>query len=65
MKILIIDFAGRNKIVDSDFIPRIGDRVDMFYEPSPTVNCVLCWPSLGRLRELKIDVHVDAIVTVK
>ena len=52
MKVLVIGKFGCNKIVTTDFVPRVGDKIDMFYEPLPTVKSVIAWPSEARLATL-------------
>lgn len=63
MKIFIINKYGQTKIKDTDILPRIGDNVDMFYMPHPTVKHVLLWPIEGSLNIT--DKDIDAIVTVE
>tara|TARA_R110000850_G_scaffold217964_1_gene343540 strand:- start:491 stop:697 length:207 start_codon:yes stop_codon:yes gene_type:complete len=65
-KILVINQFGKGEIKDSDFLPRVGDKVDMFYEPLPTVTQVVMWPSKERLSALKHNSFLDviAIITV-
>ena len=65
LKILVINQYGHNEIKESKFIPRVGDGVDMFYEPLPKVTAVVAWPSADRLSALGIDTPIDAIVTVR
>ena len=65
MKVLIIDTMGNSRVVTTEFIPRIGDTIDMFYEPLPTVIKVVAWPSNERLKALKIEgLDVCAIIAV-
>jgi hypothetical protein len=65
MKILIIDQFGGNKTIDTEIIPRIGDKVDMFYTPAPTVTCVLLYPSKNTLKSIGLHGEdITAIVTV-
>jgi hypothetical protein len=62
VEILVINQYGQNELKTSDFLPRVGDRVDMFYNPLPTVTQVVCWPSERQMATL--GVKVDAIITV-
>lgn len=65
MKILVISEFGNAEIKESEIVPRVGDKVDMFYDPSPTVNSVLLWPTKKRLKDLNVvDMDIHAIVTV-
>jgi hypothetical protein len=63
MKILVINEFGDNCIVDSEVVPRVGDKIDMFCEPLPTVTQVLFWPSEERLASI-CSVDVDMIITL-
>lgn len=66
MKVLVINQFGNGQIVTTDFVPRVGDRIDMFYEPLPTVTGVVAWPSEARLKTLKADgfsERIEAIIT--
>lgn len=66
MKMLFINKLGHNEIKESEILPRIGDKVDMFYRPFPTVNQVLLWPSSELLKELRCDgLTIDAVITVE
>ena len=66
MNILVINQFGQNEIKQSEVIPRIGDKVDMFYEPLPSVTQVVMWPSKERCDSLGIEItlRIDAIITV-
>lgn len=35
---------------ESNFLPRVGDWVDEFYQPYPVVQQVVLWPSIATLR---------------
>ena len=67
MKILIIDQYGNNtKIKDADIIPRIGDSLDIFYDPLPKVTKVVLYPKKERLKEFKvIGQDIIAIIICK
>ena len=65
MKILVINKFGKNEIKESDFVPSVGMKVDMFFEPIPTVTKVVCWPKDEILKQLKIEkLDIVAIVMV-
>lgn len=66
MKMLFINSLGQNKSKVSDILPRVGDKVDMFYVPIPTVTQVLLWPSEERLKALGfVGFSFDAIITIE
>ncbi len=64
MEILIINNFGTSAKKTSSVLPRVGDRVDMFYTPAPTVTEVVLWPRKDRLKDLGVSFPVDAIVMV-
>jgi hypothetical protein len=64
MKLLIVNQLGNHAIVDSNVIPRVGDRVDLFYTPYPMVTSVLLWPKESTLKAMNISVAIEAIITV-
>ena len=51
-------------ISNASFVPRIGDNVDMFYRPFPTVNQVILYPKKESYADLNLDVEINAIVIV-
>ena len=65
MRIVIINKFGQHVIRDASFVPRIGDQIDAFYEPFPTVTHVLAFPQLGTIKKLNGDGPIDAIITVE
>ena len=65
MKILIINSFGSSKLVDSEAVPRINDKVCAFYTPHPTVKNVLWYPDEEIMDKLCITEKIDAIVTVE
>jgi len=66
MKILILCDLGKAELIQGEVLPRVGDRIDMFYEPCPTVSMVLLFPSKERLAAIHCEEEgVDAIVTVQ
>lgn len=64
MKVLVANKFGENKIVTSGHIPRVGESVDVFCRPFPTVTNVLNWPGDELLDSLGAPKDIDAIVTV-
>jgi len=64
MRILIINQFGHAQDIECNFIPSIGDKIDMLYNPIPTVVGVLAFPSESRMKELKVEGNLDAIITV-
>jgi len=66
MKVLIVSNLRQSEVRDMPAIPRIGDRVDVFYEPLPTVTSVVWSPSKERLRPLNADqFDIVAIICVE
>ena len=66
MKLLMISKYGQAEVKESDILPRVGDQVDMFYSPLPSVDQVVLWPSDEWISSLgiKLKVKVQAVVTV-
>lgn len=64
MKLLFITETGQVAEVNWDHVPRVGDKVDMFYEPLPTVTSVVWHPSYERMQSLR-NSKVDVILTVR
>ena len=65
MKVLVINQFGNGQVKECNVIPRVGDKVDMFYEPLPSVTQVVMWPSKQRLAQLQADkLDIEAIITV-
>ena len=65
MQILIINEFGNHVTKSLPSVPRIGDRVDVFYEPLPQVTQVVWCPSKTRMEALNLQSHVDIIITVR
>jgi hypothetical protein len=64
MKILIIsELAGVSKEIETNFVPRVGDHVDLFYSPPSCVKRVLAFPSGDTLNTLGFS-DIEAIVFV-
>lgn len=62
MKLLIINQFSQSEFKDSEILPRVGDRVDMFHNPKPVVKGVVLWPTKNTLEHMKCNQHVDAII---
>ena len=57
---------NKTKIHTCNAVPRIGETVDVFYEPSPKVKDVLWYPSKNRKKEIGWEnVEIEAIVLVE
>lgn len=63
MKILFITELGLHKTIESNFIPRIGDNVEMFFKPNPKVESVLHYPSEETLKGIA-STDVEVIIAV-
>lgn len=65
MRICIVNQYGQIVVRDANAVPRIGDALDMFYEPLPTVIKVVWWPSPERLASINCsEIEIDALVVV-
>ena len=66
MDILIIDTKYKmNELTSVNFMPRIGERVDVFYSPLPTVKDVVHIPSKSTRKSFGYDgYYLDAIIFV-
>lgn len=64
MRILFITDMGKNKIMETNILPRAGDKVDMFWHPYPVVTQVLLYPSKETMELFGLNGHLDAIVTL-
>ena len=64
MRVLVI-FGTKVEVIESAYVPRLGERVDMFCTPLPEVKTVIAWPSKSRIESAGISEHVDAIVMVR
>ncbi len=65
IEIMIINKFGNKEIVSSNFVPRVGDNIDLFYEPYPIVKKVLAFPSPATKQELGDPRHYDVILFVE
>ena len=67
MRIFIVERFGKNQIIDTEILPRIGDQIDVFYRPFPTVKTVLLFPKLETIKDMGLDDigGVDALITVE
>lgn len=65
MRVAIIHSTyGKVQISDTDFIPRVGDRVGLWHRPFPTVHEVIAFPSEDLLKELGIKSSGVGLVEV-
>lgn len=55
-------FKKGRLIEGSPGLPRVGDRVDMFYSPAPKVVDVIFWPSKYTLNAVGCADDVIAVV---
>ncbi len=62
MKLLIINQYSQSEFKETQILPRVGDRLDMFYKPRPTVKEVILFPTTESLEVIKCYKHVDAII---
>ena len=62
MNLLIISHLHQSEFKETDILPRVGDRLDMFYTPRPTVKEVILFPTAESLEMIKCSRHVDAII---
>lgn len=66
MKIAIIHSTfGKINIRDTNFVPRVGDSIELWYHPFPVVRRIIAFPSLKTLDELKIPSSVEVLVFVE
>jgi len=66
MKILIVSRFAQHNAIATGPLPRVGDKVDMFYSPLPTVEQVILWPRPETLDNLTTDYEgIDALVFVR
>jgi hypothetical protein len=66
MKVLIVNNFRQTEVRDMPAIPRVGERIDVFYEPLPTVTSVVWSPSKERLRPLNAEqCEITAIICVE
>lgn len=66
MNILIINQQGKSELKTGiTGIPRVGDRIDVFYEPLPTVTSVVWYPSRERMNALHASTNIDVLITVR
>lgn len=53
------------KVVRGNFVPRVGDEVDMWHRPFPRVTNVIAFPTAELLKEFDGAEDVDAIISVE
>ena len=65
MKIIIVNHQyGKCSVRNNcDFVPRVGDHIDIFYDPPPVVTKVIAYPGKRRL-DLLDSYHPDIIALV-
>ena len=64
MNIIIISESESTVISNASIIPRIGDNVDVFHHPMPTVNRVILYPKIESYADLNLGIKISAIVVV-
>ena len=66
MNILIVSkWSQEAKVVNRQAVPRVGDRIDLFYHPCPKVTDVLMYPSNFTLESFGVfDTSIEAVVTL-
>jgi hypothetical protein len=65
MNVIILNRSGKAEIkLGVNFIPRIGDSVDMFYSPPPIVRRVIAYPGKEILEYVSTEEPIDALVYV-
>lgn len=68
MKIIVLNDFMKFEILDVPAVPRIGERIDLFFEPLPTVTSIVWYPSKERLCPFFVpgtEEKIDAILTVR
>ena len=59
-----VPYGQKAEIFNAKYLPRVGDKIDLFCEPFPTIDGVIVFPSEKLQKELNV-VGVDAIIYVK
>lgn len=57
MKLYLVDDYGVGKFVESDAVPRVGDRVEWSFVPAPYVHDVVWFVKIG-------EVEVTAVIKI-
>ena len=66
MTVLIVSKLGQSKVCEMPAVPRVGESIDVFYAPPPTVTSVLWLPHKTRLKPFNADkFDVVAVVCVE
>jgi len=67
MNVLYVNPIGGVDIKENtSILPRVGDSVDLYYNPYPKVSAVLLHPTSDTLGKLGlVNISIDAIVTIK
>lgn len=63
--------AGKAEIRRQSYVPRIGEKVCVYYQPWPTVREVLWWPTTAMCKEVcngrtpsECELNADVILIV-
>jgi hypothetical protein len=65
MNLLVINKFGKSEIITAKALPRIGDKIDRFYYPYPTINSIVMWPRQSLLQELNCEkFEIEALILV-
>lgn len=52
------------EVYNAKFVPRVGDKMDIFGEPHQTIDIVIAFPSVALQKKLNKS-NIDAIIYVK
>lgn len=64
MRVLLISKFGQGVIKETNIIPRLGDKVCLFYQPYPTVTNIIFWPDESLKKEFGFTENIDVIITL-
>ena len=67
MKILIIETVINKAVIKTvQSIPRIGERVDLFYSPFPTIKDIVNLPTQSTIKSLGVTTgdKIDAVLFI-
>lgn len=64
MKIIVLNGVIGEKIIkDVKAIPRIGEKIDLFYTPLPVVIDVIWYPTKETLSKIDVkNIDIDALI---
>lgn len=67
INVLIISKYGTVESKQVNHIPRIGEKIGMFYQPYPTVQEIIWWPDSDVIRSLGFDdsENIEVIIAVE